>query len=100
MKSFKEGTLVMIMFPQQSIVGRFGEHNREDKYFSIKHPRLVTVTQGKNPTPMLKDKLFGNPEEAIFRENDAVVMYEILDRSIETMYLKETTGLTLATKIQ
>lgn len=99
MKQFKEDELVVMFFPHQSVVGRFGEYNKEGKYFTIKNPRIITISGDNNPTPQLKDKFYGDPEEAVFRENDAIVMYEVGNKSIETVYLKEVTGLSLASKI-
>lgn len=103
MKEFEKDALVLIMFSTQSVVGKFQELNKEEKYFSIKNPRLISLAKNPNPNlppqVLLKDRFYGLPEMVFFRDGDALVIYEVTDPSILTAYLKETTGLTLAQSV-
>lgn len=99
MKQFKEDEVVIMMFSHQSVIGRFVKYDAEGRYFIIKNPRIITTSEGDNPAPQMKSKFYGNPEEVVFRENDAIVMYEVGDKSVETMYFKEVTGLSLASEV-
>jgi len=99
MKEINKGDMIVVHFRSGMVMlGKMGEASAPDLR-QIDSPRVLQARQTGGTVELSLPHLVGMPESIVVEEKDIFMLYALRDGNMIAQYIKETTGLTLASVI-